>query len=131
MQTGSPILNSHLRMSSYIEGWSNSVASCTLHHRCSLAILQIILHHGLCSIFSVAPPTEVATYDCSDTSVSLRWEEPEFDGGHKITGYNIEMLSLPSKLWSKLNNINVSETEFKVENILKISLIYFKLLSIR
>lgn len=60
------------------------------------------------------PPSQPVLYECTNVSISLRWEEPEFDGGHRIIGYDIEKQTLPSKHWAKCNVGNISDTEFKV-----------------
>jgi len=53
-------------------------------------------------------------YDSTNESISLRWDAPKYDGGHRIAGYDIERLNLPSKNWVKCNMGNISAQEFTV-----------------
>lgn len=56
-------------------------------------------------------------YDSTNESISLRWETPKSDGGHKIIGYDVERQNLPTKQWIKCNVANISNTHFKVPNL--------------
>ena len=60
-------------------------------------------------------PVNLSGYDSTNDSISLRWETPKYDGGHKIAGYDVEKRNLPSKNWVKCNVGNISSTEFKVD----------------
>uniref|UniRef100_H2YFD5 Titin n=1 Tax=Ciona savignyi TaxID=51511 RepID=H2YFD5_CIOSA len=65
----------------------------------------------------VGPPTRPIVYDSTNESISVRWEAPKFDGGHRIAGYDVERLNLPGKNWIRCNVGNISATNFEVTNL--------------
>uniref|UniRef100_H2YLF2 Titin n=1 Tax=Ciona savignyi TaxID=51511 RepID=H2YLF2_CIOSA len=65
----------------------------------------------------VGPPTRPIVYDSTNESISVRWEAPKFDGGHRIAGYDVERLNLPGKNWIRCNVGNISATNFEVTHL--------------
>ncbi|XP_028305150.1 titin-like [Gouania willdenowi] len=60
------------------------------------------------------PPSNLAVTNITNTSVSLSWDVPEYDGGAKITGYIVERKELPESSWLKCNFTNLMDTFFEV-----------------
>lgn len=50
------------------------------------------------------PPQKLSVTSCTDSSVGLQWEHPEFDGGSRITGYIVEMRPTNRKTWTRVDN---------------------------
>ncbi|KAK2918017.1 hypothetical protein Q8A73_004763 [Channa argus] len=63
------------------------------------------------------PPRNVTVTNISNSSVSLSWDKPEYDGGAKIIGYIVEHKELPDSCWLKCNFTNLLETFFEVTGL--------------
>ena len=61
------------------------------------------------------PPENLASTGYDETSVSLKWEEPEDDGGSDITGYVIERKEVTRPSWN--NAMTTEDEEYKVLNL--------------
>nr|XP_006823015.1 PREDICTED: titin-like [Saccoglossus kowalevskii] len=62
-------------------------------------------------------PGKPTVSDVSSTSMVLTWEEPESDGGSKITGYIIEKKEEFSTRWVKVNRDTVLDLTFKITGL--------------
>ncbi|KAI4826045.1 hypothetical protein KUCAC02_021701 [Chaenocephalus aceratus] len=60
------------------------------------------------------PPNNLSVTNITNSSVSLSWEKPEYDGGAKITGYIVERKELPENCWLKCNFTNLQDTFLEV-----------------
>ncbi|CAJ1057448.1 titin-like [Xyrichtys novacula] len=63
------------------------------------------------------PPRSLTVTNITNSSVSLSWEKPEYDGGAKITGYIVERKELPDSCWLKCNFTNLLDTCLEVTGL--------------
>ncbi|KAG7522564.1 titin-like [Solea senegalensis] len=63
------------------------------------------------------PPRNLTVTNITNSSVSLSWDKPEYDGGAKITGYIVERKELPESCWLKCNFTNLLDTFLEVTGL--------------
>lgn len=63
--------------------------------------------------------------DTSDGEVSLTWEEPENDGGSKVTGYAVERRDVKRKTWTLVVD-QAESPEYTVTGLQRDSLYLFR-----
>ncbi|XP_071384479.1 titin-like [Centroberyx affinis] len=63
------------------------------------------------------PPRNLMVTNITNSSVSLSWDKPEYDGGAKITGYIVEHKELPDGCWLKCNFTNLLDTYLDVTGL--------------
>lgn len=63
------------------------------------------------------PPHNLLVTNITNSSVSISWDKPEYDGGAKITGYIVERKELPDSCWLKCNFTNLQDTFFEVTGL--------------
>ncbi|XP_034392036.1 titin-like [Cyclopterus lumpus] len=63
------------------------------------------------------PPHNLTVTNITNSSVSLTWDKPEYDGGAKITGYIVEHKELPNSCWLKCNFTNLLDTFLEVTGL--------------
>ncbi|XP_033491394.2 titin-like [Epinephelus lanceolatus] len=63
------------------------------------------------------PPHNLTVTNITNSSVSLSWDKPEYDGGAKITGYIVERKELPESCWLKCNFTNLLDTFLEVTGL--------------
>ncbi|XP_070686293.1 titin-like [Pempheris klunzingeri] len=63
------------------------------------------------------PPSNLTVTNVTNSSVSLSWDKPEYDGGAKITGYIVERKELPDSCWLKCNFTNLLDTFLEVTGL--------------
>jgi len=49
--------------------------------------------------------------------VTIEWAKPIYDGGSRLTGYNVEKRELPEGRWIKAIYGNVSDTMLKMDGM--------------
>jgi Fibronectin type III domain len=80
-----------------------------------LLIVCFVLFDLSCSTGKPDPPRNLSTAEVTESSVGLRWETPELDGGSPITGYVIEMRNASKMTWNKVDT--TSSLEFNVTGL--------------
>ena len=55
------------------------------------------------------PPRNLSITGCTESTVGLKWEPPELDGGSPITGYVVEMRPTSKKTWTKVDDTKMLE----------------------
>ena len=50
------------------------------------------------------PPRNLSVTGFTESTVGLKWEPPELDGGSPITGYVVEMRPTSKKSWTKVDD---------------------------
>uniref|UniRef100_A0A3Q3E4U7 Titin n=1 Tax=Labrus bergylta TaxID=56723 RepID=A0A3Q3E4U7_9LABR len=63
------------------------------------------------------PPSSLTVTNVTNSSVSLSWDKPEYDGGAKITGYVVERKQHPDSCWLKCNFTNLLDTFLEVTGL--------------
>ena len=55
------------------------------------------------------PPQNLSITGVTESTVGLKWEPPELDGGSPVTGYVVEMRATSKKSWTKVDDIKSLE----------------------
>ncbi|XP_026167372.1 titin-like [Mastacembelus armatus] len=63
------------------------------------------------------PPHNLTVTNITNSSVSLSWDKPEYNGGAKITSYIVERKELPDSCWLKCNFTNLLDTFLEVTGL--------------
>uniref|UniRef100_A0A3Q2XTA5 Titin n=1 Tax=Hippocampus comes TaxID=109280 RepID=A0A3Q2XTA5_HIPCM len=63
------------------------------------------------------PPHNLTVSNITNSSVSLSWEKPQYDGGAKITSFIVERKELPDSCWLKCNFTNLLDTFLEVTGL--------------
>uniref|UniRef100_A0A671KJU4 Titin n=1 Tax=Sinocyclocheilus anshuiensis TaxID=1608454 RepID=A0A671KJU4_9TELE len=56
------------------------------------------------------PPGKITVVDVTRHTITLAWEKPDHDGGSKITGYTVEMITKGSDKWTVCATVKALET---------------------
>lgn len=93
------------------------------HYYLSKNSLSFIVH-----LFTTdVPGPPLGPFDVTilaDSSLQIKWEEPETDGGSPITGYLVERREAFKKAWQKVGNTEADETKIEITG-LKRGVAYF------
>ena len=72
--------------------------------------------------FILGPPNKpqnLLVSDLTKEEVTLKWEEPDFDGGAPIIGYYVEKRQAFTSRWTKVNRQPTSDLRFKVNDLIE------------
>lgn len=85
----------------------------------------------MCVVFTAAPslPPSLRVTGIRRDSVSLAWEEPEYDGGSPITGYIIERRDVTRGGWSAVGSVPATSRSYTVPKLLEGSEYYFRVMA--
>ena len=76
-----------------------------------------ILDNILFSVDKPGPPQNLKVTEVTDRTVSLKWAEPEVDGGCDVTGYVIEERECSKRVWQRIGTTDANDK--KVKTLLK------------
>uniref|UniRef100_H2YLF1 Titin n=1 Tax=Ciona savignyi TaxID=51511 RepID=H2YLF1_CIOSA len=62
-------------------------------------------------------PRDVEVVDITRATCLVRWKKPEYDGGQKIVGYNVEKRDLPIGRWTKASFNIIPDNEYLVTGL--------------
>lgn len=71
------------------------------------------------------PVKNLQVVDTADGEVSLTWEEPENDGGSKVTGYAVERRDVKRKTWTLVTE-QAESSEYTVTGLQRDSMYLFR-----
>lgn len=71
------------------------------------------------------PVKNLQVVDTADGEVSLTWEEPENDGGSKVTGYAVERRDVKRKTWTLVTE-QAESPEYTVTGLQRDSMYLFR-----
>jgi titin len=54
--------------------------------------------------------------DINRTAITLRWQEPETDGGSPLTGYMLEQREAKRTQWTKVTTVKPDNTTYQVSH---------------
>jgi len=63
-------------------------------------------------------PTDLSVEDVSTGEVTLSYTAPKYNGGHRLSGYDIEYRKHPGKIWQKSNYTSVQELVYTVKELI-------------
>ena len=63
------------------------------------------------------PPTKLNVAHATKTGMLVKWNVPASDGGSAVLGYHLEFKEHSSILWTKINRVLITDTQFKVTGI--------------
>ena len=63
------------------------------------------------------PPRNVKVKDITQTSCTLTWDAPEFDGGSPVTGYYIEKFT--GSRWAKVNKKPIKDRKYDFDDLME------------
>lgn len=73
-------------------------------------------------------PIEVT--DVQRNSISIKWKEPEDDGGSPITGYIVEQREASSSLWTKVEKVDEYTTDLCCKYLTEKTEYYFRVIAV-
>lgn len=86
---------------------TSSVSRTCFTYKVTLTVvLFFIISRNQCDFFSTAvpgAPDKPTVSSVTRNSMTVNWEEPEYDGGSPVTGYWLEMKDTTSKRWKRVN----------------------------
>ena len=66
------------------------------------------------------PPQNLKVTGVTEKTVSLKWSEPESDGGSDITGYIVEERETARSTWSKVTYLPITQLNHNTPDMVKV-----------
>ncbi|KAK5889762.1 hypothetical protein CesoFtcFv8_013349 [Champsocephalus esox] len=65
------------------------------------------------------PPGKPVVYNVTNDGMTIQWEQPIYDGGCPIHGFNVEKREKNSIMWQKVNTVLVKETDYRILELIE------------
>ena len=72
-----------------------------------------------CSFTAPSSPGKPEPTRTHFNSITIKWNEPESDGGGKIIGYHVERLKDKGQRWARCNDEAITDTQYRITSLIE------------